>query len=168
MIWSLKDMDDWKDTPNHVPWPPILYLGTAMTTWLIHQYAAPLPWPTGAAQAALSMLGVFLIALGVAIEIATVLTFRKNKTTVLPHRVATNLITTGPFKYSRNPIYLANTMLLAGAGLVFGIAWFIAGAVVAALLTHHLAIRREEQHLAAKFGDAWTAYTDRTPRWILV
>ena len=67
---------------------------------------------------------------------------------------------------SRNPIYVANTLLVAGAGLLFGMVWLVIAALAAAVLTQKLAIEREERHLAARFGQAGTDYAARTPRWL--
>ena len=96
----------------------------------------------------------------------TMLAFRRHHTTVLPHRGATRLITDGPFRFSRNPIYVGNTLLVAGAGLVFGVAWLIPAALAGALATQKLAIEREEEHLARRFGADWAGYAARTPRWL--
>jgi protein-S-isoprenylcysteine O-methyltransferase Ste14 len=76
-------------------------------------------------------------------------------------------VTWGPFRFSRNPIYLGNTLLLIGIGIAGGNYWFVLGALVSALLVDRLAIRREEQHLAARFGEAWTNYAQSTPRWLI-
>ena len=76
------------------------------------------------------------------------------------------LITDGPFAQSRNPIYVGNTLLVAGAGLLFGVAWLIPAALAGAVLTQKLAIEREERHLAPRFGPAWEDYRARTPRWL--
>jgi protein-S-isoprenylcysteine O-methyltransferase Ste14 len=151
--------------PNTIPWPPILYIGAALLGYGLHTLW-PLPWPADAARATLLMAGVFMLCCAFAIELATALAFQKHKTTILPHRAARHLITSGPFKFSRNPIYLANTMLLAGSGLIFGIVWFVVAALTAALLTQHLAIKREERHLAEKFGQEWTTYAAATRRWL--
>lgn len=106
------------------------------------------------------------MAAGIALDLATALAFRRHRTTVLPHRGATRLITDGPFRYSRNPIYVANTLLVAGGGLVSGIAWLIPAAFAAAVATRKMAIEREEAHLALRFGEDWRAYAARTPRWL--
>jgi protein-S-isoprenylcysteine O-methyltransferase Ste14 len=89
----------------------------------------------------------------------------RHRANILPHRAATALVTSGPFALSRNPIYLGNTLLMTGAALLFGSLWLLAAALAAAVLVWALAIRREEVHLAAQFGDAWTEYTQRTRRW---
>ena len=78
-----------------------------------------------------------------------------------PTVAASNLITTGPFAWSRNPIYVGNTVLVIAAGLLFGKLWLILLAPVAAYVTQKLAIEREEKHLAAKFGKEWQDYAAR-------
>jgi protein-S-isoprenylcysteine O-methyltransferase Ste14 len=57
-------------------------------------------------------------------------------------------------------------VLIAGAGLAFGNAWLVLIVAAAVPLISVLAIRREEAHLAAQFGEAWAAYVKRTPRWL--
>lgn len=158
-------MTDLKDRPNTIPWPPLLYAGAALLALGLH-WLAPLPWPGGAVAASLAVAGLFLMAAGIALDLATALAFRRHRTTVLPHRGATRLITDGPFRYSRNPIYVANTLLVAGGGLVSGIAWLIPAAFAAAVATRKMAIEREEAHLALRFGEDWRAYAARTPRWL--
>ena len=114
----------------------------------------------------MSIIGLCLACAAIALDVTAALAFRRHRTTILPHRGATALITDGPFGWSRNPIYVANTLLVAGAGLFFGMLWLVIAAFVAAVLTQKLAIEREERHLAARFGQAWAEYAARTPRWL--
>lgn len=151
--------------PNAVPWPPILYGGGAVLAVLLHQ-AAPLPgWWVGARWPAVRWLGEAMVVAGIALDLWTMATMWRAKANILPHRAATALVTWGPFAFSRNPIYLGNTILLLGAGLAFGIAWFVPLAFAAAVLTGRLAIAREEAHLNARFGRAWREYALRVRRW---
>lgn len=154
-----------RDRPNAIPWPPLIYLGFAIAAVVLHRFL-PLPWPDGILRTMLAAIGLCLICGGVALELVTVLAFRRHRTTILPHRGATSLITDGPFARSRNPIYVGNTLLLLGAGLLAGLAWLIPAAFAAAFTTQKLAIEREERHLAARFGLAWADYAARTPRWL--
>ncbi len=85
---------------------------------------------------------------------------------MLPHRGSRCLVTSGPFRWSRNPIYLGNTLLLTGIGLATGNGWFVIMAIAAALVIQKLAIEREEQHLRALFGEDYEAYCRTTRRWI--
>jgi protein-S-isoprenylcysteine O-methyltransferase Ste14 len=158
-------MPDPAAAPNTLPWPPLLYGGTALIALGLH-WIMPLAWPQDVARAVLAAAGLCLACAAIALDVTAALAFRRHRTTILPHRAATALITEGPFARSRNPIYVANTMLVAGAGLLFGIAWLILAAGIAAALTRKLAIEREERHLAQRFGKAWDDYAARTPRWL--
>lgn len=155
------------DRPNRIPWPPIIYIAAAALALLLHHFV-PLPWTGGFLRYPIAAIGLCFICAAIALEIVTALTFRRHRTTILPHRAATALITDGPFAKSRNPIYTGNTMLLLGAGLLTGIAWLVIAAPLAALTVQKLAIEREERHLAARFGAEWQAYAARTPRWLFV
>lgn len=159
-------MTDFAERPNSLPWPPILFASAALVA-LGLQALLPIPWPGGPWAAVLAMAGLFLAAAGLALDLATMLAFRRHQTTVLPHRGATRLITDGPFRFSRNPIYVGNTLLVAGAGLVFGVAWLVPAALAGAYATQKLAIEREERHLELRFGETWAAYAARTPRWLV-
>lgn len=153
-------------TPNSIPWPPILYIMTGLLG-LYLSYTSALPiLPEGAARYALATIGLFIGATAIAFDLAIIRLFRKSKTTILPHRGATNLITTGPFAWSRNPIYLGNTCILIAAGLVMNSIWLVGLSLIAAALTQHLAIKPEERHLQAKFGAEWDAYASKVKRWI--
>lgn len=158
-------MTDISQRPNRIPWPPLLYLMAAAAAIVLHRMF-PLPWVEGAPLLILAAIGLCCLCAGIAVEIVTALTFRRHRTTILPHRGAASLITEGPFAKSRNPIYLGNTILLIGAGLLSGIAWLLPAGLAAAFLVQKLAIEREERHLAAKFGSQWHDYAARTPRWL--
>lgn len=152
--------------PNAIPWPPILYGGGALLAWLLHQ-GAPIPaWAVGAHWLPVQRLGEAMILAGIALDLWAMATMWRAKANILPHRAATALVTHGPFAFSRNPIYLGNTILLLGAGLAFGMAWFVPIALLAAALTAHFAIAREEAHLNARFGRDWRNYTLRVNRWL--
>jgi protein-S-isoprenylcysteine O-methyltransferase Ste14 len=155
-------MDKFADRPNSVPWPPLIYIGTALIAVVLNRiWSLELDWSE------LKFIGAILLAIAIAIEAWSFLTFRKHHTTIMPNKGAEHLITSGPFAHSRNPIYVANTMLVSSIGLYFGNLWLIPAALIAALLTQELAIKREEKHLALKFGDAWTDYTSNVPRWLI-
>jgi protein-S-isoprenylcysteine O-methyltransferase Ste14 len=150
--------------PNAIPWPPILYGGGALLAVLLHQ-AAPIPtrW---LGTPPLQHVGEAMILAGLSLDLWAMATMWRAKANILPHRAATALVTHGPFAFSRNPIYLGNTILLLGAGLAFGMMWFLPIALLAAALTAHFAIAREEAHLNARFGRDWRNYTLRVNRWL--
>ena len=158
-------MTDFSSRPNTIPWPPLLYVAAAAVAVVLN-FMAPLPWFENVPRMVLAAAGLCLLCAGVALEIVTVLTFRRHRTTILPHKGASTLITDGPFARSRNPIYVGNTMLMIGLGLLTGIAWFLLTGLGAAILVQKLSIEREERHLARRFGSAWDDYARKTPRWL--
>jgi protein-S-isoprenylcysteine O-methyltransferase Ste14 len=153
---------DWHDRPNRIPWPPMVFAGVVVAA-LVLQYAVP---PGLALPSAVRLVGGVAMLAGAALDAAAMIVMHRHHANIQPHRAATALVTTGPFALSRNPIYLGNTLLIAGAGLAFNGPWLLPMAILGAWLVSSLAIRREEAHLAARFGAAWAAYAQRTPRWL--
>lgn len=149
------------ERPNRIPWPPLLY-GAALAFGLVADRVLPLPLGLGPA----GWIGLPLAATGLGLDLWALVTFARARTNVLPHRPAGRLLQHGPFARSRNPIYLGNTILVVGLGILLDTAWLLAGAAVAALACHRLAVLREEAHCAARFGADWHAYAARVPRWI--
>lgn len=151
--------------PSTLPWPPILYL-SALAAGVVLHWLVPLPWLLPPLSEFLFAVGWLMAAGGVAIFVAAIRTLRRADTTVMPTRASEHLVTTGPFSFTRNPIYLGNTMVLIGIGLITGILWLILLAPVAALATLKLAIEGEERHLEIRFGKKYRDYAKRVRRWI--
>lgn len=157
---------DRSDSPNAVPWPPILY-GAAIIGAIVLGRLAPvgLPSPGFIGEHFEVWIGLPLLLAGAGLDGSAMWTMSRVRANILPHRAATALVTGGPFALSRNPIYLGNTLMMVGAGLTFGNPWLIATGLTAALLVERLAIKREEEHLEARFGPAWCEYSARVGRW---
>lgn len=158
-------MDAAAARPNRIPWPPLLY-GAALAIGAALGWLVPLGWPQGLAGDALRVAGAGLAVLGLSLDLWSLATLHRARTTVLPHRATERLVTHGPYALSRNPIYLGNTLLVLGLGAAFANPWLMAAALGAARATDRLAARREEAHLAARFGADFSAYRARVPRWI--
>lgn len=152
----------YEDRPNRFPWPPVLLVLAIITGFVLRQIV-PL---NVAVTPLLQTLGALLIGCALALDVWASLTFHRARTTILPHRGTQALVSTGPFAYSRNPIYLGNLMIVGGIGLLAGSLWHIVLILPLGLAIRHLAILREEQHLAARFPDAWAEYAQRVRRWV--
>lgn len=152
------------NAPNRIPWPPLIYAG-AIVLALGLAFIAPLPLALLPGPLAI-VAGLMVILGAIVVDFWAMRTMTAADTTILPHRSSRRLVTGGPFRYSRNPIYVANTAIMLGAGLVAGTWWFWIIAPAAALLTQQLAIVREEKHLAEKFGDTYEIYRKRVRRWL--
>ncbi|GAB4354366.1 MAG: isoprenylcysteine carboxylmethyltransferase family protein [Oricola sp.] len=155
----------YRERPNRFPWPPTIYTVALVAGWPLGRFL-PLPWIGGMANEVLFAVGFLMVAGALAIDAAAMAILHRAHTTILPHRKADHLVTRGVFAVSRNPIYVANTMLVIGAGLISGIAWYFPLAFIAAYLTQKLAIEREEKHLEARFGKYYRDYRKRVNRWV--
>ena len=148
--------------PNVMPWPPMIYAIAAVAAFGAAM-VAPASFPPGPAVRA---IGVAMLAIGATLDLWAAATMWRSKTNIMPNRPAKALVSTGPFRLTRNPIYVGNTIALAGLGGIFDNAWFVAAALAAAIAVDRLAIAREELHLAKRFGADWQEYARRTPRWL--
>jgi protein-S-isoprenylcysteine O-methyltransferase Ste14 len=158
-------MTDIQTRPNRLPWPPIIYL-IAIAISIALGLLYPLPWISAPLSDILFAAGWLLVAAMVALDFSAMRTMARAKTTIRPDKASEHLVTTGAFSFTRNPIYLGNTLLMVGVGLITGIVWFLPLAIVAAFATQKLAIEREERHLEARFGKRYRDYAKRVRRWI--
>ncbi|MGE5267651.1 MAG: methyltransferase family protein [Deltaproteobacteria bacterium] len=150
--------------PGVIPWPPLLLIAAVAGAVALGQ-SHPLAWP-GVGDRAASFVGLGLGAAGLALLIWAGLTLRRHRTTILPHEGATHLVTDGPYRWRRHPIYIADVLLLFGAAELTRNIWFVILAFAFAGLVAVLQIIPEERHLEARFGQAWRDYAARTRRWI--
>ncbi len=115
---------------------------------------------------AIPWLGGALVTLALLIMGWSLLQFRKAKTTVRPDKPASALITTGPFRFSRNPLYLAWSILYTGVGLWLNNAWVMALLIPTILVITFAVIVREEQYLLKQFGEDYQYYQATVRRWL--
>lgn len=148
-----------------LPWPPLIYLAAVAAAVLLHGLW-PLPWVPGILAELLFAFGWLAIVAGLALGVTAMRALRRAGTTMRPDRAASQLVTSGPYALSRNPIYLGSTMLVIGIGLATGIAWFLASALLAAFITGKVAIEREERLLDTKFAKRYRDYARKVRRWI--
>ncbi|MGG5823744.1 methyltransferase family protein [Falsiroseomonas sp. HW251] len=148
---------------SRIPWPPLLYLAAALAGLKLGEWFPMAWWPT---DWRVQLAGLVVIAAALGFDLWAMGTMMRRRANILPNRPATALVTTGPFRITRNPIYLGNTVMVGGFAVAFGNPWFIPCALAAALAVNRLAIRREEAQLAALFGPEWDAYAARTRRWL--
>ena len=148
-----------------LPLPPLIYV-SAIAIAIVLGQALPLPWLGWPLSDMLVAAGWLAVAVFAALFVTAVRALTRARTTVHPNRTPDHLVTAGPFSLSRNPIYLADTLLMIGIGLITGNGWFLLLAAVAAFATQKVAIEREEKILAEKFGKKYRDYAKRVRRWI--
>lgn len=140
--------------------PPVWLVACIALAWA-QARLVPL-WPAGPG---LRLAGGGLAAAGVILLVLAAREFRRARTSIVPRETPAALLTTGPYRFSRNPIYLADALILAGLALRWdaGALWLVPA--FAALVTHRF-IRGEEALCAAAFGPSWAAYATSTRRWV--
>ncbi|MEZ5851077.1 MAG: isoprenylcysteine carboxylmethyltransferase family protein [Hyphomicrobiaceae bacterium] len=151
--------------PSGVPWPPILLAGCFLAALLWDWWVLPLPVPFAEVDI-VHGLGWLLLATAGGLLIWSALAFWRHKTTIRPDRPASALIESGPYAWSRNPIYLADATALMGLGLALNRLSLVVMTAVFVALVARLAIRPEEQHLERRFPQAFAAYRTRVRRWL--
>ncbi len=148
-----------------LPWPPLIYVSAIAISIILH-WLYPLPWFGSPMSFILVPIGWLALLAFVTLIVTAIRTLRRHKTTMNPTAMPDHLVTDGPFGISRNPMYLANTLLLIGVGFVSGIVWFLPFALIAAYITGKVAIEKEEHWLAEKFGKRYRDYAKLVRRWI--
>jgi protein-S-isoprenylcysteine O-methyltransferase Ste14 len=150
--------------PSSFPWPPVLLVAILAGAWGLG-HVMPLAWP-GTDDAPARAVGIGIGIAGLLLFAWAAMTLRRHQTTILPNKGADHLVTDGPFRFRRNPIYISHVMILLSIAELTKNIWFVLLALLYAVLVTWLAVIPEERHLEAKFGDAYRAYKATTRRWI--
>jgi protein-S-isoprenylcysteine O-methyltransferase Ste14 len=149
------------DRPGVVAMPPFLYLGAFLVV-LLARLVLPLRMVEGSLVAA----GVALAALGIGIAVWGRRTMVAAGTNVRPTQPATTIVTSGPFRFSRNPLYCALTLLYLGLTAIVNTWWGLIVLVPLLVVMHVGVVRREERYLERKFGDTYRQYKSRVRRYL--
>ncbi len=150
------------DRPDILVFPPILLGGTMLLGFVLDSlHPVPLLPPVAA-----PILGVTLFVLSGALAYSAQRVLRRAGTNVSPNQPTLALVTDGPYRRTRNPLYLAGLGVCLGvACLVNGMAPFLLLGPLAALLDWGI-VRREERYLSAKFGETYRTYQKQVRRWL--
>lgn len=145
--------------------PPLLLLAALVAAivldWIPLQFLAP---PVGFNLQVI--IGVLLIAGSFWLLGSAMLMFQREGTNVLPTLPALKVVTGGPYRFTRNPMYLGMVLFLLGTSLVFSLEWGIILTPILWLAFDRLIVAREEAYLTGKFGPDYRALLSRTRRWL--
>lgn len=111
-------------------------------------------------------LGVILAVAGIVLARAAVIAFQRSNTSIQPRDLPAAIVTSGPYRFSRNPIYLGMALLSAGIGLIASANWVLVMLPVALGIVQKDVIEREERSLTGRFPDNYPAYMARVRRWL--
>jgi len=124
-----------------------------------------LPLPLGGGFPRVLMAWVF-VALWAVVMVISFHAFWRVRTSIVPIRPATALVETGPYRFTRNPMYVSLLALSLGVGLWMNTWWVILLLIPAVVVIDRLVISREEAYLRRRFGAAYDSYRQRVRRWL--
>ena len=141
-----------------IAWAVAVIAGFALD-WLEPLPVLPEDWPNG-------LLGAVVFVLALALGVWALDTMTRAGTNVPTNRPTTTIVDGGPYRFTRNPIYLGMFGGLIGLGIAFDNLWLLLMLVPFALVIRYGVVAREEAYLDAKFGETYRGYRRRVRRWL--
>ena len=156
-------MADTADTAHVIIRPPLAW-GLAVLAGLALDWLVPLPFlppdlPAG-------WLGALVFVLALALFAWAIVTMTRAGSNVPTNRPTTTIVESGPYRFTRNPIYLGMFLGLIGLAIAFDNLWLLPMLVPFALVIRYGVVAREEAYLERKFGDVYRGYRSRVRRWL--
>ncbi|HUB11104.1 MAG TPA: isoprenylcysteine carboxylmethyltransferase family protein [Acetobacteraceae bacterium] len=154
---------DKADAPNVAVHPPIAWALALLAGWVLHRLI-PLPFIPPAVPTA--WLGAMVFALAVALAVWAFASITRAGSNVPTNLPSTTIVDTGPYRFTRNPIYLGMALGLIGEAIGLDTVWPLLTLVPFAVVISYGVIAREEAYLEGKFGDVYRRYRTRVRRWL--
>lgn len=147
--------------------PPTLFLAGFLIGLALDAWVRPLSLVHGGATPdSLKLTGGTLAVIGVCIAAWGAATFRRAGTAVMPMFPASRIVTHGPYRFTRSPMYLGLTLLYVGVSFALNQEWPLLLLPIVLVFLHTYVIKREERYLSEAFGEEYEVYRKRVRRWI--
>jgi len=153
------------DHANVVVRPPVLF-GVPFLAALVLEYFVPLGPGLAAGPRRAMLVGVGLMVLGFVPFVFAVRRFLAAGTNVPTWEPSLALVEDGPYRYTRNPIYIGLVTLYFGLSVALTSVWALIFLPLLIAVLHHGVVLREEAYLTGKFGDSYRNFQKRIPRWL--
>jgi protein-S-isoprenylcysteine O-methyltransferase Ste14 len=141
-----------------------VYAAGIVLGWLLDRWE-PLPITSGRSPVRELVAAAFLLVFAAIVGMAFV-SFRRAQTTVIPGRAANALVTSGPYRITRNPMYVSFVALYIGVTLLINTWWPLPLLPCVVVVIDRVVIRDEEHYLALAFPREYAAYRSRVRRWL--
>jgi protein-S-isoprenylcysteine O-methyltransferase Ste14 len=142
--------------------PPLVYL-VGLAAGLALDAALPEATLPGAVRLP---VGAVALGAGVALVVAFAVAFRRAATAVRPDRPTTAVVTSGPYRLTRNPGYLGMALMFVGVAVLADAPWALVALIPVLVIVDRGVVAREERYLERKFGQPYLAYKARVRRWV--
>src|SRR5262245_40445768 len=151
-----------QDTAGVVAPPPLIYVAGLVVGFVVDVLLpdGSLPWPVR------WILGGALVVAGAALLASFNTAFSRKGTAVEPWKPTTAIVTTGPYRFTRNPAYLGMALAYVGIALVADAPWALLILPIVVIVVDRMVIAREERYLERKFGEEYLDYKRTVRRWI--
>jgi protein-S-isoprenylcysteine O-methyltransferase Ste14 len=149
------------DHPGVILPPPLIYLLGFITSLALNR-RWPLPIIHGAAG---RWAGLLLVVLAIALALFARSAMRRAGTNINPYKPTSTIVTSGPFRCSRNPLYVALTVLFVGLTFLSNTWWGVLLLLPIAVVMHWGVVLREERYLKKKFGVSYIEYRNTVRRY---
>ena len=133
-------------------------IGGALVNFFLPLFIWPSAW--------IRIVGIIPLVAGVWLFSSARTTFQRHQTALMPWTPSARLVQDGPYRFSRNPIYLAFFSLYLGVAFVFDSGYILIMLVVVFVLFDRMQVPREERYLQEKFGDEFRQYKEKVRRWV--
>ncbi len=154
-----------QDNPGVIAPPPLIYMGGLALGLLLHRLV-PLKYLPRNARGIEVALGSASVGLGLTVGLTGFQQMRRANTNINPTQPAHAIVTEGPFRFTRNPLYLGMTLLYTGIMLLVNSLWPMLILPIVLGLMNFGVIQREERYLERKFGLQYLAYKQHVRRWL--
>lgn len=151
------------DNPGVIAFPPSIWLVNAVSSVLVHFFLIRLPIMNYRASL---VCGIVVVILAPTLALSALVTMKKAGTNVDPAKPALTIVRGGPFRFTRNPMYLALCLLQVALGFFLNDWITLFFVVPVALILRYGVILREERYLTAKFGEPYLELKHEVRRWI--
>lgn len=147
--------------------PPAFFVGGFLIGLWLEGAVARVPFASSPATArALIPIGGTIALLGLAFSLWGIATFQRAHTTMFPFEPAKALVQRGPYRFTRNPMYVGGAVSYIGIAVAMNVVWPILLLPLVLWALYHFVIRVEENYLTQRFGDAYIEYRKRVRRWL--
>lgn len=144
--------------------PPLIFLGAILLGVLVQRMGTRLSLPFAPGLRVLG--GILILVCGVSLVISARIWFTRTGQSPIPWKPTPELILRGPYRFTRNPMYVGVTLVVVGIGIVLNNLWISLFAGPALVAVHFIAVLPEERYLTQKFGESYRSFLARVRRYV--
>lgn len=154
------------DRPDVLLYPPLIPLGVILVSVLLG-YTLPIWGQTPHVTSGVWLaVGIILVLLGLVLICSALVYFKKHRTPPQPHKPTRKIVSVGPYRFTRNPMYLGGNLVLLGLSFLFYLPWVWGVFLIGLPINHWGIVLAEEEYLEKKFVKQYRDYKKSVRRWI--